>query len=980
MLNFIERVVGTADGAMVITSPPYIGAAGWIEVWSNPSGFNHIEDAARRLGEKDLGTYFSLGRFNTNEEGAYKRKQLQSSTLKSFWFDIDAGVDKFTRRPEQAYETQQQAIEGLVSAVKQSGIPKPTYIVSSGEGLHVYWVTDTHMPVAEWKEVAIKLAAVCTHFGLKVDSSQVGNSAGAPRVPGSLHKSGNRVEVLREGSDVNAAELINKVDFLIDDFNIQVTAARKVRERDKTKKYPVTFFKNIIALGADGCAQLNHIYADQDVISEPLWWGGLSIAEFCDDRDEWVHAISDKHHDYSWDNTESKAAHSQGPRSCVWFAAENPDGCRGCPHKTKFGAVGSPISLGIENVTTAVTVESAFVSATGRLVIKNYDIPAYPAPFKRGIEGGIIAERTIEVRTDSGQKEKIQIDHMICPDDFYLYERVGDDAGGAPRFWARHHTPHDGVQEFEVGHEWTSAAPMELRKLLSSKSIFLKEEEDYKDMSRYMRYMAMKMQSERASKIAPQQMGWTDHNSFVLGATEYDATGAHPCPVIDKNSAKEIASCVPAFVANMDAAEEQAAIDEWVWMLKEMYGEEGGDIHRLILASAIGCPVRCRHGLERGGLLSLFTEASGAGKTTLITNAMGYYLNMDNVIRNGVAGGTVYAFMTQLAYINSLPLFFDEIGQLANTDVAGLRDLIHSISSGVPRSQGSSAVADTRKREGGWRTFIYAASNVSLWNAVSMAVEKEAHLMRVVELGLPMLNSIETNRSRGESLRRKGNELKGCCAPRLLRYQLEHDKELLDVWTATSTRLNEAANLHGNARYWGELMCAAVVGAHIGAATGTFPFDPAEVEATAIRELKRMAHNARDRMETDAELMAEFLDGSIREVCIMTSDAASLSRKLPTDVCSMRVETHRGKLWIAPQALADFAKVRGFDVGRLEQFLLDMGAERGKKKRLLGGTPHAGAGIQRRCWELDVHASPKAAEYFSMEAFASAAAAQDKEE
>ena len=979
MLSFIERVVGTSDGAMVVTSPPHIGATGWAEVWSDDGGFRNIEESALRFGRKTLGTYFSLGRFHTNEEGAFKRRQDNCNSLKSFWFDIDAGEDKFLRRPEQAYPTQEEALIGVVQFVKKSGLPKPTYIVSSGEGLHVYWVTDTHIPAAEWKVAARKFAAVGGHFGLKIDSSQVGNLSGAPRVPGSLHKSGNVVEVLREGDDVASTDLIDAIDFLIDDLDIAIVT-RDVRERDKNKAYPVTFFKKIMELGADGCAQLNHVYEHQDRVSEPLWWGALSIAEFCEDRDEWIHAISDKHHGYTWEGTEDKASHSIGPRSCTWFAAENPDGCKGCKHRTKFGAAGSPIALGTELISTPITVENAYVSASGQLIMHEYEIPAYPAPFRRGLEGGIVGTRSIEVKNDEGRKEKIEVDVVICQEDFYLYERVGDDGGGAPRFWARHHTAHDGVKQFEVGHEWTSAAPVELRKLLSSKSIFLREEEDYKDMSRFLRFMAMKMQNERASKIAPQQMGWTNHDSFVLGGHEIDAKGMHPCPIVDRNTARDMAACVPDYISTMSETEEAKKISDWNSLLTEMYGGEEASIHRLVLASAIGCPARCRHGLEKGGIFNLFTEASGAGKTTLITTAMGYYMNMDDMVRNGIAGGTVYAFMTQMAYINSLPLFFDEIGQLANSDVGQLRDLIHSVSSGVPRSQGSSAVADTRERHGGWRTFIYSASNVSIWNAVSEAVEKEAHLMRVVEMGLPMLDAIKNNKSRGEALRRTSNELKGCCGPRLLRYTIENDKDLLKIWTDTSARLNQAANLHGSARYWGELMCSAVVGAQIGAATGTFPFDPAEVEETAVRELKRMARNASDRMETDAELMAEFLDSSLREVCIMTADAANLGRKYPSDVCSMRVETHTGKLWIAPQALADFAKRRGFDVGRLEQFILDMGGERGKAKRLLGGTSHASAGIQRRCWEIDVHASPTASQYFSMEAFAKIAADEEESE
>ena len=57
--------------------------------------------------------------------------------LKSHRVDIDAGVDKFAKHPEGAYETQQGALQALVAAIK-AGLPMPTLIVSSGEGLHAY--------------------------------------------------------------------------------------------------------------------------------------------------------------------------------------------------------------------------------------------------------------------------------------------------------------------------------------------------------------------------------------------------------------------------------------------------------------------------------------------------------------------------------------------------------------------------------------------------------------------------------------------------------------------------------------------------------------------------------------------------------------------------------------------------------------------------------------------------------------------------
>lgn len=970
MLKFIERVVGVSDGAMVITSPPHHGAKGWLEVWSDDSGFQHIEEPTARFGKQELGTYFSLGRFGTDDSGKHRRRQSQCKSLKSFWFDIDAGADKFARHPDHAYESQEEAVVALVDFVKASTIPKPTYIVSSGEGLHVLWVTDTHMPVAEWKEAANKFGAVAKDFGLKLDEGCISNAAGAPRVPGSLHKSGRPVEILREDpADINAAEFLEKIDFIIEAREIEVHV-KQVRERDENQEYPVTFFQKIIDLGITGCAQLNYAYENQDRIPEPLWWGALTIAEFCEDRAEWIHKLSDQHPGYSWDNTEAKAAHSKGPRSCSWFASENPKGCEGCLHRGKFGNNGSPINLGLADPEpTEVVVPMTLFD--GEVVDVKYEIPVYPEPFRRAADGGIVTQRKVEVMDEKGTKSKITVDHKFYNYDFYLYDRIGKNDGGKPQFWARHHSPNDGVVQFQLDSDVIAADVSRVKVLLSAHSIWMVDDEDYRDMSKYLRASAAKLQQARAERVAPQQLGWTKRDTFVLGPREYGETGHEPAPVAASEKAQLFAASTPATLPQLGSAEEAAHIDEWSATLQELYGAPEAKIHRMMLAMAIGAPIRSRHGNEKGGMVNLFTEGSGTGKTTLIMNSLGYFVDAEDLAVYGKAGATFYAFFQLVAYANSIPLLYDEIGQLCRQQTADiLMEIIHQTTSGNSKLQGASGAADIRKRSDGWRSFTFSTSNVSLWNYIaSSRVENEAYLMRVVEIPLPTVQAIQENKTRGDALRRKAKTLMGCCGPRLISYMLQHDEFLKSRWIESSAMLDREAGLEIKQRFWGDILNSAIVGAEVGRATGTFPFDPEEVKQTVIEELRRLTNRAETKVVQDDFLLGEFLNDYRRHQCILDSDTWSPTRNVPPDTTHIRVEIHNKKVWITYSSLADWSIKKGVDVGRLEEILVGLGAQRDCKKRMLAHTPAAPGQNSMRTWCIDA-TNPKAAALFDMKSFA----------
>lgn len=136
--------------------------------------------------------YFSVGTFHTQS-----RTQAQAAQLKAFIADIDCGAEKFTRNPEGAYPTQSDGVSALVNFAKDTKL-KPSMIVSSGEGLHVYWVLDEPIPAADWTAQARDLKRLFEHKGLKADPSRTADAASVLRPLGTAHKNGKRVALLKD--------------------------------------------------------------------------------------------------------------------------------------------------------------------------------------------------------------------------------------------------------------------------------------------------------------------------------------------------------------------------------------------------------------------------------------------------------------------------------------------------------------------------------------------------------------------------------------------------------------------------------------------------------------------------------------------------------------------------------------------------------------------------------------------------------------
>ena len=124
-----------------------LGDKGWLWV----GGFKGEKDTTQKCVEtfeeayqlidkwksEERNIYFGCSRYNTD-----RRSQANAEYCKIFYLDVDCG-------PLKEYKSQGEGAAALRQFCDAVGLPKPT-IVSSGNGIHAYWVLENTIHPKDW--------------------------------------------------------------------------------------------------------------------------------------------------------------------------------------------------------------------------------------------------------------------------------------------------------------------------------------------------------------------------------------------------------------------------------------------------------------------------------------------------------------------------------------------------------------------------------------------------------------------------------------------------------------------------------------------------------------------------------------------------------------------------------------------------------------------------------------------------------------
>ena len=308
---------------------------------------SNLADSCLEASVEGQQVYYAMSSYKSKSYYCEKDQRQKSRTkdnvayVRSMWIDIDCGEAK-------PYESQKLAQIALDDWRAKNDLPEPTYVVSSGNGLHVYWTFFDDLTIEEWQPIANIFARLQKQGRLKSDPLSA-NAACILRPIGTYNykdpHNPKRVTLLSAGPVYEFGEwsaLINRID---SGNNRKVSVARKSRSPlidallCTDEEYPPSDPQ----LMADKCqffdAMRKTVGAEQ---SEPEWFSALGVLSKCVNGDSVAQLWSSGHSGYSFEGTRKKLQQWKGvgPTTCERIRLQSA-ACIGCKQTCK-----SPIQLG----------------------------------------------------------------------------------------------------------------------------------------------------------------------------------------------------------------------------------------------------------------------------------------------------------------------------------------------------------------------------------------------------------------------------------------------------------------------------------------------------------------------------------------------------------------------------------------------------------------------------------------------------------
>ena len=863
---------------------------------------DECEQAIAGLMQDGYNAYFACSKYETNKS----RTQPNAKYIKAFWLDIDCGESK-------DYPSQTEGLAALKNFCKVTGLPKPT-VVNSGRGLHIYWRLSRTITAEEWKPVAERIKYLCEEYDFHVDPSRTSDLASILRVPETLNFKDDPpkpVSIICLSDEIDYETIKSQLGVLVapPEFNVprqELNELTKALANNEEKWFKIIIKKTI---KGEGCAQIYKIATEQETVNYELWRAGLSVAWACEDRDTAIHKISERHHEYDFQETIRKAMDTGGPQKCVTFEKWNPSGCEGCPHK---GKIVGPIALGRKVV--KARAEDNFVEVEAKspeVPVTKITIPEYPFPYFRGKQGGVY----IEMADDDPI--------LVYQHDIYVVKRMRDPQRGEVA-WIRLHLPKDGVKEFAL-----PITEVMTKEKLREKLGFYGVAALQKQMDAIMVYIIKfvnELQYKTDVEVMRMQYGWADKNSkFVVGDQEITAEGIKYSPPSSMTSALS------------EYMQPMGTLDEWK-KIANVYNRPGMEPHAFGFFTAFGSPLLTHLNLK-GAVINLINNVSGTGKTTVAKVMHSVYGHPEEQML--IAKDTINVKLHRMGVMGNLPISCDEI---TNVEAEHFSDFVYAVSQGRARNRMKSQSNEERLNTSKWSLLCVCTSNASFYDKLaSLKATPDGELMRLIEFQIPV-NSVMNKVEADEIFSQLDNNY-GHAGRVYLQWLVSNLEEAIDMVKQVQIVIDKKVKFSGRERFWSGVAACNIAGAMIANKLGLINIDIKRVFEWMVVEFSKMRHEIKAPPTNQASTIGEFLNefrGSIlviNDAADKRSGMAQLPIVEPKFDLLARIEPDTKKLFISAKHLRQFCTKNQITLKDVLNTLAAEGIyEKTVKKRMAKGT------------------------------------------
>lgn len=759
---------------------------------------------------------------------------------RELYVDVDCGEKK-------PYKDKEEGASALKQFCKKVGLPQPT-VVDSGNGLHAHWIFKEPVPVHEWTEVATALKALCKTNGFTVDDSCTADIVRVLRVPDTVNnKNGSAVTLLNDIkyydftmlrdvliSTSIPANILSKAQALSKSLQTSTTKALSHGDPNRVSIFQTIWIKSV---KGTGCAQVLNAIQNPETLSEPLWRGVLSIAQYCDDRDWAIHEISKDHPNYTPEETEQKAANTKGPYTCETFQGlEAATLCAGCPHA---GKITSPIQLG-----AAVKVTNATDKPVREFAGRKFEIPTPPFPYVRGEHGGVY------IRKPKGEDDESDgAFEMIYPHDLYVYKRMRDsDLGDV--VWVRHHLPNDGVRDFMIAQKEVGALE-KLRDKLSEQGVAVFHTAQLQKLQMYFARSIQDLQLHTKADDMHNRFGWTKNETFVVGDREYTKHGVVHAPVT-RNLEKYIKVFTPT-----------GSLEEWKSIVN-MYNKPEYDLHAFGLLTGFGS-VLVMISPENGGVLNYYSKASGTGKTTILRMINSIYGDPKALMKD--AQDTHMTKVHRMGLMNGIPVCLDE---MTNTKPEELSAILYGSTQGRARDRMKAGENAERTNDITWKSFTITSTNANIEDRLStIKLDPQGEMARVIDMHLqapPVSDVLEAQKTFN-----KLSDNYGHAAHVFLSYVIPNLDEVRKLWSETQEVIYSKKQWTQTERFrLNEVICSMTAGI-ITNQLGLTSFNLGRIAKRAVNFVGDAGEQMRMQSTRGVETIAAFVNKNINNMLSIDS-------------------------------------------------------------------------------------------------------------
>jgi len=793
--------------------------------------FDSVEKLAQvalALNSRGQNTYYGISTFTEK-----RRKQEFVERTKVLAIDVDCGIGK-NGKPKPFIDASEGA-KALIAFVKDVGLPMPM-IVSSGNGLHVYWILDAAVAPAQWKPLASALKAACLEKGFTPDIGVTGDSARILRPIGCVNPKGGKTAVLlRDAPDIT----YNQLWAVLEPFThgssyelpAQPTRNNTLLDNLAVKhEYQPANAERVVS----GCQQIKWGVENQNSVTEPFWWKMMGIAAYCQEPIATAIAWSKDYEHFNESEVTTKIENwkngATGPTLCEKFMLERPDGCKGCKFKDK---IGSPARLG---------TQLAEVKSVAAMVDPLAAVVPVPKPFKR---------------TTDGMKMVIdETDIDVCKFDLYPVGYGKDEGLGyeVVRFmWNR---PHVGWTELVMRQANLAQGSRDFSTTIADQGILLFNKSQTENFQMLLRSYMEELKQRRGLTNLYASMGWkSNYNEFVIGSSliRRDSNGTITTEQVN------LAQGVGKISEDMYGV--KGDLQEWVNFTRIL---DSADLklHKFLIGFSFATPLLKVSGLK-GLILSLYGK-TGGGKTLGQYMMQSVWGNPDRLHFGGKF--TQNSLFSRLSLHGNLPMTVDELTML-DREEAG--DLIYWTSQGRDKARLNRSAEERATKE--WATTMTVSTNESLHSMLYAGGHAtDAKLARLLEFNVAPHPLFTKGSQVGRQIHAFLMNNYGTVGQEFVRHLMplgiDGLKAMLDH------AINEfpkkyGVSFSGDERFWEIGVVLADLGNQLAKEYGLIQYDYEDATQWALGELKSMkvsaATNRMDAFDALGEFINENMDATL---------------------------------------------------------------------------------------------------------------------